>query len=356
MTTGKRSEPNAATRAMSRLVIDCDATIRDAMIAITENAREVVLVADPAGRISGLITDGDIRRGLLSGQTLDSPAAAVMSHSFTFVGQDADRATVLELMKARSLQHVPALGSDRRLVAIHFIRDLLGMEKKPNVAVVMAGGMGKRLRPLTEQLPKPMVEVAGRPILERIVLHLVGHGITSIYLAVNYKAEIIERHFGNGSQFGCQISYLRETEARGSGGALSLLPQRPSEPLLVMNGDQITRVDLNALLDHHRRAGATATMAVGSHRMDIPFGVVTEADGRLKRLQEKPSISVLVNRGTYVLDPEALDIVPSRAEFPITELFEMLMEQGRHVSVFQFEDTWYDIGRPSDLLAANGIV
>jgi dTDP-glucose pyrophosphorylase len=337
------------------LVLDEDKSIRDAMAFLNVNGREVVMVRDAAGCISGLITDGDIRRGLLAGAMLQSPVTAVMHRDFFAVGTEVDRAAVLDLMKARMFQHVPVLDKKRRLIAVHFLRDLIGAAPKPNVAVVMAGGKGSRLRPMTETVPKPMVEVAGRPILERIVLHLVGHGIQNIYLAVNYKAKMIEDYFGDGSQFGCVISYLHEAEPRGTGGALSSLPARPKHPIVVLNGDQVMRVDLSGMLDHHRRQRAAATIGVGPYKVEVPFGTVIERDGCLVELQEKPSVNFLINRGIYVLEPDLLDAIPAAGEFPITSLFESLLAAGKPVSVFYFDDYWLDVGRPADLRQANGL-
>ena len=332
-----------------------DSTIRDAMALLDANAREVVLVRDVERRIIGLITDGDIRRGLLAGATLQSPVTTVMSRDFFSVAPEVDRAAVLDLMKARTIQHVPVLDGERRLLAVHFLRDLIGATPKPNVAVVMVGGRGTRLRPITESIPKPMVEVAGRPILERIILHLVGHGIHNIYLATNYKATIIKGYFGDGANFGCNITYLHEDEPRGTGGPLSLLPVRPAHPLLVLNGDQVTRADLTRMLEHHRLRRAVATIGVGPYQVEVPFGTVVERDGQLVGLQEKPSINFLINRGIYVLEPELLELVPGSGEFPITSLFESLLADGKPVSVFYFDDYWLDVGRPADLRNANGL-
>jgi dTDP-glucose pyrophosphorylase len=336
------------------IVIASDSTIRAAMEAINANGREFVLIRDAAGSIAGLITDGDIRRGLLRGLTLASPAADVMTRDFVSVAPGLDRAAVLDLMKARTIRHVPVLDADRRLVAIHFLRDLIGTSEKPNIAVVMAGGKGTRLRPLTENLPKPMVEVAGRPILERVVLHLVGHGVRRIYLAVNFMAETIKRHFGDGSAFGCDIDYLHEKKPLGSGGALSLLPRPVEHPLLVLNGDQIIHVNVTAMLDHHRANGCVATLGVGPHQVQIPYGVVSQRAGVLLGIEEKPSMSYVVNRGIYVLEPSVLDHIPSDQDFPITNLFELLLERNISVGVFYFEDLWIDVGRPEDLRRAHG--
>lgn len=336
------------------LVIPAGSTIRDAMGAISANAREVVLVQDDTYRIVGLITDGDIRRGLLSGHTLESLVTQVMTTEFFAVNPGADRAFVLDVMKARAFQHVPVLDPDHRLVAIHFLRDLIGAVSKPNVAVIMAGGKGTRLRPITETMPKPMVEVAGRPMLERIILHLVGHGVHSIFLAVNFMAEVIEKYFRDGAAFGCQIEYLRETAPLGTGGALSLLPARPAEPFFVLNGDLITRVDLSAMLEHHVRNRYAATIGVGPYQVQIPFGTVRENGGQLVALEEKPIMSFQVSRGIYVLEPSTLDYVAHAREFPITSLFEALLRAKKTVGLFNFDDSWVDVGAPEDLRRAQG--
>ncbi len=209
----------------------------------------------------------------------------------------------------------------------------------------MAGGEGRRLRPLTDRTPKPMIRVAGRPMLERIVLLLVGHGIRHIYVAVNYMADAIVDHFGDGGRFGCRIEYLRETMAHGTGGALSLLPRPPSEPLIVMNGDLVTQVDIGRLLAFHAREGVAATLAARHYQTEIPYGVVAERAGRLHELVEKPTADYLINAGIYVLDPAVLSLVPKETFFPITDLFAKLLARQLPVAVYQVEEDWIDVGR-----------
>ena len=267
-----------------------NASIRDAMLAIETNGREMVLVRDKSDRIVGLISDGDIRRGLLARRTLDMPAATVMTRDFFTVAPDVDRASILDIMMARSFQHVPVLDQDRRLIAVHFLRDLIGAAAKPNIAVVMAGGQGTRLRPVTESIPKPMIEVAGRPMLERIVLHLVGHGIQTIYISVNFMADVIEQHFGDGRAFGCRIDYLRESDRLALVAHLSLLPRRPTSPILVLNGDMVSRVDLTAMIEAHAQHGYLATIGVGPYQIQIPFGTV-RADRRPARVTRREAHS-----------------------------------------------------------------
>ncbi len=341
-------------RELAKFVIEDTRTIRAAMQAISDNWREVVLVADREGRVVGLVTDGDIRRGLLSGLTMESPVRGVMTKDYVHVGMDADRAAVLDLMMARRIRHIPVLDRDRRLLGIHFLESLLGTADKPNAAVIMAGGEGRRLRPLTDRLPKPMVPVAGRPILERIVLHLVGYGVKRIHISVNYLAEMITGHFGDGSRFGCAIEYLREATPLGTGGPLSLLKERPGEPLIVMNGDLVTQVDVSRLLQFHARSRAAATLAARHHQVEIPFGVVSEKHGELVELTEKPTPHYLINAGVYVLDPDVLALVPQGAFFPITSLFEKLLAAKRKVAVYSIEEDWIDVGRREELDRARG--
>lgn len=339
---------------LQKLIVRPGQTIRHAMRVINNNWREVALVTDGNGRVIGVITDGDIRRGLLSGLEMDCPARQIMTKDFIAVGQEADRASILDLMKARSIRHMPVLDRKRRLIGVHFLEVLLGTGDKPNTAVIMAGGQGTRLRPLTEQLPKPMVAVAGRPILERIVLHLVGYGIKRIYISVNYRANVITRHFGDGSRFGCAIEYLRENKPLGTGGALSLLPRHQQHPLLVMNGDLVTQVDVSRLLQFHSRKKAAATLAARYHQVEIPFGVVTQRDNLLLKLVEKPSTQHLINAGIYVIEPRVLRHVPARTFYPITTLFEALAARRQRVAVYPIEEDWIDVGRRDELDRARG--
>jgi len=345
--------PPSLSPELQKLVVEPDRTIRDAMRVITDNWREIALVADAAGRVQGVVTDGDIRRGLLSGLALEAPVSSVMTTGYVHVGPEADRAGVLDLMRARRIRHVPVVGPRRELLGIHFLETLLGTAAKPNAAVIMAGGEGRRLRPLTDRVPKPMVPVAGRPILERIVLHLVGWGVKRIYISVNYLADIITGHFGDGERYGCAITYLRESAPLGTGGPLSLLPEPQQHPLLVMNGDLVTQVDVSRLLQFHERQGACATLAARHYSVEIPFGVVTQRDDQLVELSEKPAPHYLINAGIYVLDPDVLALVPAGAFFPITTLFEKLLAQKRRVAVYPIEEDWIDVGRSEELRRAN---
>jgi dTDP-glucose pyrophosphorylase len=330
-------------------VLAPDSSIEDAMRSLDRSGAEISLVVDERGVLLGTVTDGDVRRALLSGAPLSANASDYMNRSFASVPPSAGRAEVMDLMQARRLSGVPVIETGGRLVGLHLLHEILGRGARPNWAVVMAGGLGSRLWPLTEAVPKPMLRVAGRPILERIVLHLVSLGIRRIFLAVHYLGDVIEAHFGDGSRFGCRIEYLREKQPLGTGGALTLLPARPEQPVLLMNGDLVTQADVGRMLDFHELEHAAATIAVRSYFQSIPFGCV-ELDGvRVRQLEEKPRIARLVNAGMYVLNPDLLGRIPKGQEYAITDLFADMLSHDERVCGFEVEGDWIDIGQKDAL-------
>lgn len=329
-------------------------TLRDTLRALENSRMGIAFVCDDDARLLGTVTDGDVRRALLGGATLDLVVSEVMARSFVSVPIGVGRTEVLDLMRARRISQIPVLDDDGCLRAVHTMPELVGAVVRPNAAIVMAGGRGTRLRPYTEDLPKPMIRVAGRPMLERLVLHLVGHGIRHIYLSVNYLAHMIEDHFGDGERFGCRITYLRESEPLGTAGCLSLLEDVPAHPILIMNGDLVTQADIGRLLDFHDRGGYVATIGARPYAVQVPFGVVDEDGHRLVGLREKPSMRMLVNAGMYVISPETIRLVPTAQDYPITDLFQRCLDETLPVGVYLVDDDWADVGRPEDLLKANG--
>lgn len=326
-------------------------SVRDVMVCIDGNAAGIALVVDKDFSLIGTLTDGDVRRALLKGASLESPITPHIHRDFTAVGPNAERAEVLDLMRARQLNQVPIVDSAGKLLGIHLLREIIGAVERPNWAVIMAGGKGTRLHPITERLPKPMIKVAGRPILERLVLHVVGFGIQRVFLAINYLGHIIENYFGDGSQFGCQIQYLRETEALGTGGALALLPEKPKDLLLVLNGDLVTQVNLERLFAFHNQGGYVATMSLRRYFHQVPFGCVEVEGDQIRRFEEKPVLERCINAGIYVLNPTLVARIPKRF-FPITALFEDCLEQGEPVGAFEIQEDWIDIGRSDQLKEA----
>lgn len=220
----------------------------------------------------------------------------------------------------------------------------------------MAGGLGNRLRPMTEYIPKPMIKVAGRPILERLILHLVGHGIRKIYISVNYLGKIIEDYFQDGLKFGCEINYLREKKALGTGGALTLLKKIPDQPILVMNGDLVTQINIRKMFDFHTNGKYDATIGAKIYRSDLAVGVLNKKGNLLSMIEEKPTVSYLINAGVYIINPKILPLIPKNKEFPMTSLFSMLLAKKRPVGVFEIDDDWIGVEKRENLEQANGYI
>jgi dTDP-glucose pyrophosphorylase len=325
----------------------------DAIRALNGPAEGMAIITGDDGKVSGVLTDGDVRRALMKEASLDAPIDPYVIRNFLAATETESRDQVLDLMQARKIKHLPILDGGGKLIGIHTLHDIVGGGKLPNQAVIMAGGKGVRLRPITENLPKPMIPVAGRPILERLVLHLVGCGITRIHLSVNYLSEIIVNHFGDGSRHGCHISYLHETEELGTGGALSLLPEVPADPIVVLNGDLVTQLDFASMVAYHENSGAAATIGYRPYTHQVPFGCLELRDNTVLGIHEKPLLERSVNAGVYVISPEALELVPRRF-FPITELFQTMLERGKTVGAYEITSDWTDVGQHSELSKARG--
>ena len=338
---------------LSPYTIKQNATIREAMAAVDAGAAGVVMILDQDDKLEGLMTDGDIRRLLLAGAEMNSPITEGINRNFTHVSPETPRADVLDLMHAKGIEQIPIVDHEGKLTGVHSISSIVAKDTLPNWVVIMAGGKGTRLGELTQDTPKPMLKIVGRPILERIVLHLVGSGIRRIYLAVNYLSQVIEEHFGDGSDFGCEIHYIREESPMGSGGALSLLPEQPEHPIIVMNGDLVTDFHVRRMLNYHENGNYHATIGLNHYSHRVPFGCVSLKNGAVEKLTEKPLLNELVNCGIYTLSPTLLPRI-KKEFFPITELFEECLNNNEPVGGYVIEEDWVDIGLPEELSNAQG--
>jgi len=343
------------TAALAQLTLPRNATLLEALRALDENAESIVCVCDEAGVVVGTLTDGDVRRALLRGASLASATVSeAMQREFIAVPPTAGRAEVLDLMRARNIGQVPVVDATGKLCGLHTVGRLLSHAVCPNAAVILAGGRGTRLAPLTHTIPKPMVTVAGRPILERLILHLMSCGVRQFYLSVNYLAHVIEDYFGDGHRLGCHITYLREERPLGTGGPLSLLSPVPADPVIVLNGDLVTQCDVTQMLDFHLRGNYVATVGLRSYAVEIPFGAAQVDGDRLVTMHEKPIERKLVNTGMYIFSPEAIRRVPSDREYPITSLLDQCLDERLPVGAYMVNDEWLDVGRPEELNRARG--
>jgi dTDP-glucose pyrophosphorylase len=337
-------------RDLNLISITPEKTIKDALAAIDEEKLEIAILVNAGKKVLGVVTDGDIRRALLSGKQLTSPVGEIANREFIFARPDAGRNDVLDLMKSREVRQVPILDAEGRLVGMHLLRELLGTIERKNAAVIFAGGRGVRLRPVTDHIPKPMLLVAGRPIMERLILHLVGFGVRKFYIALHYLPEVIEKHFGDGSQFGCEISYLREDKPLGTAGALGLIRDELKDSLLVMNGDLVTQFDVHGFLQHHAAAKGAITVGATNHCYEVPFGVLRlENDGSVTGIEEKPMASWMINSGIYALQPDVLQLIQPSEAMGMPDLIARCMAKGRSVQTYRLDDEWIDVGRPDQL-------
>lgn len=338
-----------------KALLPVDATLQQAIRNLDETALQIALVVSPEGALVGTLTDGDIRRGLLRGLNLDSPIETIIYREPLVVPPQMGSEMVLQLMQANKIHQLPVVDEQRQVVGLHLWDALMVPGHRPNLMIIMAGGQGTRLRPHTENCPKPLLPVGGKPILEHIIERANSQGFERFVLAVHFLGHMIEEHFGDGSRWGVRIEYLREESPLGTAGAISLLEPRPDVPFLVSNGDVLTDIHYGELLDFHRRNGAMATMAVRFHEWQHPFGVVHTNGVDIVGFEEKPVSRSHINAGIYVLDPRALDMLSTAQYCDMPALFSRLQEVSARTIVYPMHEPWLDVGREKDLQLAHSL-
>jgi len=334
---------------IEKYLIAPDDTLSSAFATLERLSAKIVIIVTEDRRLLGTITDGDCRRGLLRGVGLNAPVSAVMNPAPVSAFDTEPRTAVLARMRRGGFRQMPILDSSGRVVDLIQERDFVVSQERGETVVLMAGGLGQRLRPLTDDVPKPMLAVGGKPILETIVERFAAQGFRDFFISVNYRRHDIVNHFGDGRQFGVDIRYIEEATPTGTAGALALLPEGLGSDLIVMNGDILTRVDLAHLIDYHRDHGAGATVCAREYDFRIPYGVIEVEDHRMVSIVEKPLKRVLVNAGIYAISEDVLGLVPTGMPFDMPELLSKMGAVGRDVAVFPIREYWIDIGRLDDL-------
>ena len=339
---------------LSEIFIRLDNVVRDAITTINRNEQGIALVVDEEQRLLGTITDGDIRRAILAGEDLSSPIQVLLDQRpaspypepiTARVGSSA--ADLLKLMKEKFVKQLPLLDKEGRVIDLVTMEDLLPDDALPLKAVIMAGGYGTRLSPLTKEIPKPMLPVGDRPLMEYTVDQLKRVGIKNVSISTHYLTEQISEYFGDGSDFGVEINYIKEEHPLGTAGALGLM-DTPEEPLLVINGDILTKVDFRSMLAFHKKHMADLTVGVRQYEMEVPYGVL-DCDGPIVvHLSEKPRHSFLVNAGIYLLEASVFSYIPHNEYINMTDLIDKLLEEHRKVVSFPILEYWLDIGQPLD--------
>ena len=328
-------------------------TIKEALQIIDTGAMKIALVVDEDAKLLGTLSDGDIRRGLLNNLSLDDTIETIVFTKPTTCCVEDTKETILEVALQKKLYQVPIVDHQGRLVGIEEVDELLKPVYKTNRVVLMVGGLGTRLRPLTDHTPKPMLKVGDKPILETIILNFKKYGFTNIVLSVSYKSEVIEAYFKDGKEFGVNIEYVHETQRMGTAGALSLMRDKLNEPFFVMNGDLLTNMNFEHMMKHHISNNSIATMGVREYDFQVPYGVVNVDGENILSIEEKPVHSFFVSGGIYVLDQSALELIPNDEFYDMPTLFENIIEHKMKSVSFPIREYWLDIGRLEEFEKAN---
>jgi len=334
-------------------IVKINTPIKIAIERLNKVGIKIALVLDENYRLLGTISDGDFRRGMLSGLTLEDSVEKIMNKNPRTVNEGTSRLEILKLMNDTKILQIPIVDRNNSVIGLHLWDDISVQAKYSNIMVIMAGGRGSRLHPQTENRPKPMLLVAGIPILEHIIQRARSQGFNHFIIAINYLGQIIEDYFKDGHKFGVKIEYLHEDIPLGTAGALSLLSHKPERAFIVTNGDVITDINYSDFLEYHTVQNAAATVAVHTHEFQIPYGVVQINGLEVESYEEKPIVSSLINAGVYALDPDILDLITEPKFRDMPELLDISRDLKKKVIVYPLHESWIDIGRPIDLEIAN---
>ncbi len=338
-----------------QVLIRPETTLRATIEIIDRAALQIALVVDEDSRLVGVVTDGDIRRALIRDLPLEHAVAEVMNKRPKVACLQDSKTQLIAMMEGHHLFQLPVVDNEGRVVRLEFLQALYKQPSFPNPVFLLAGGFGSRLRPFTDDCPKPLLEIGGKPILETIIENFLKSGFRQFYIAVHYRAKQIKDYFGDGGRWGIKIEYIDEVEPMGTAGAIGLLPDGlPDVPLIVMNGDILTQIDFSRLLAYHNEQQAIATLCVRQYEYQIPYGVVTLDQQRVIGIEEKPLQSCLANAGIYVLDHSLIKTVAVSKKLDMPALLNRQVAEGEQVAMFPINDYWLDIGREADFLRAQG--
>jgi dTDP-glucose pyrophosphorylase/predicted transcriptional regulator len=336
-----------AGKRLDSVVILPGVSIVDAISRLDKAGTGALVLCSSGRKLYGLLTDGDIRRAILHGISLEGPCENIASRNPVTAQGSIPASDALHLMNMHDINHLPVVDAEGNIIEFLLRRDLVHEDHLNLSAVIMAGGYGKRLLPLTERVPKPMLPVGDRPLLERTIQQLRRSGLKEVNMTTHYLPENIIQHFGNGEAFGVRLSYSKEDQPLGTAGGLKLV-KRADGPFVVINGDILTGVSFHEMLLYHRKHGAELTVGVRKYEVKVPFGVVECDDVRIKQLREKPSLTLFINAGIYLLEPSACDYIPDGEHFDMTDLIQKLLDVGRTVVSFPIMEYWLDVGRHED--------
>ena len=349
--------PKELKQKTSNTQVNPSATLKDVLESLENNIHRICTVVDEDKTLLGTITDGDCRRAIIKGHSLETPAEALMNKNYLAVDSSFSNDQIRSLMFTNDLNQIPIIDQKRRLVDV-VSREFLRQQRNPkqNSALILAGGKGTRLRPLTENVPKPMLPVRGKPMIEYIVENLVQNGITDIFISINYLGHIIEKHFGDGSSWGCKISYVKEELPLGTAGSLRLIKDQVENPILIVNGDLVTGVNFGACLDFHYTQELDMSVGTSTYSVQVPYGILSLTDaGKVVDIEEKPTKRYQANAGLYVINPSLIEHIPAERIFHMTDLLQVALSKQMNVGAFPIHESWLDIGIPKHYESAQNM-
>jgi dTDP-glucose pyrophosphorylase/CBS domain-containing protein len=335
------------------IVVKESSSILDVLKIIDESSKQLAIVVDDNNKLLGTISDGDIRRAILKNIPLTESVKNIYFKNPTTADINNSREEIINICKVKKIHQLPIVDAEGNILGLEVLDELISREKKLNKAVLMVGGLGTRLQPLTESIPKPMLKVGNKPILETIVQKFAEFGYTNIVMCVNYKSDVIKKYFGDGAEFGVSIEYVLEEERMGTAGALSLLKEKITEQFFVMNGDLLTNVNFEHLHNFHVSNNSMGTMCVRDYDFQVPFGVVDIENTKILSITEKPLHKFFVNAGIYMFNPEVLDFIPQNKFYDMPSLFKKLISEGKNINSFPLREYWLDVGRIEEYEKAN---
>lgn len=340
---------------INKIKLTINATIKEALQIIDNGAVKFAIVVNDEDKLLGTITDGDVRRAILDGKSLENIIEHIYFKSPTVVHVDSTKEEIINICTTKKIYQIPVVDDDNRVVSIKMLDEVLKPKEHKNKVVLMVGGLGTRLRPLTDTTPKPMLPVGGKPILQTIVEKFVSYGFVNIIMCVGYKSNIIQEFFEDGSEFGAKIEYVLEDKRMGTAGALTLLSdaQKPQEPFFVMNGDLLTNVNFENMLEFHISHNAKASMCVREYDFQVPYGVVNVENGKIASIVEKPTHKFFVSAGIYMLDNTCIEMIPEDEFYDMPTLFEEMIKNEDNAVSFPVREYWLDIGRIDEYEKAN---
>lgn len=338
-------------RSVEKIKLSKNATIKQALKVISDGSYQIAVVVDKKDKLLGILTDGHIRRGFLKGLSINSSVNSIIFRNPITAKKTDTRDKLLNIAISKKIHQIPVKDNHDRVIGIHILDELIRAKNKTNKVIIMAGGKGTRLKSLTKNIPKPMLKIGNKPILQRIIEQFKECGYENFTLCVNHKSKIIKNYFSDGAKFDVKIDYINEKKKMGTAGALSLIKDKPNEPFFVINGDLMTNLDFDKMMDFHHANKSEATMSITEYNLDMPYGEVKLKNENIISIDEKPYYKIFVNAGVYILDPNCIELIPKKF-YDMPTLFKKIIIKKRKTISFPIHEYWLDIGRIDDFKKA----